>query len=76
MGDVNDDYTINVQDVVILINNIVYDYDINFDAADINEDTIINILEIVEVINIILNENNFCIPPINSTYNIHESLPS
>ena len=75
LGDVNDDYVVNVQDVVIIINTIVYEDEINYDDTDINDDGNINILDIVGIINIILDENNPCIPPINITYNIHGSLP-
>ena len=75
LGDVNDDYAIDVQDVVIMINTIVYDDDIDYDVADINDDGNIDVLDIISLINIILYENNPCIPPIDITYNIHESLP-
>ena len=75
LGDVNDDYTVDVQDVVIMINIIVYNDEINYDVADINDDGNINILDIIGVVNIILYENNPCVPPIDITYNIHESLP-
>jgi len=75
LGDMNDDYTVDVQDVVIMINIIVYDDEIDYDVADINDDGNINILDIIGVVNIILYENNPCVPPIDITYNIHESLP-
>ena len=75
LGDVNDDYVVNIQDVVIIINTIVYDDEINYDVADINDDGSINVLDIVGVINIILYEDNECIPTIDITYNIHNSLP-
>jgi len=75
LGDVNNDYTVDVQDVVIMINIIVYNDEINYDIADINDDGNINILDIIGVVNIILYENNPCVPPIDITYNIHESLP-
>ena len=73
-GDVNDDYVINVQDVVIIVNNIIYSSDINY-SADINEDGYINVLDIVSITNIILSGDNICINLIDITYNIHESLP-
>jgi len=76
LGDVNDDDAVNVQDVVIMINFIVYDDEINYDAADINGDENINILDIVGVVNVILYENSTCIAPIEIIYNIHESLPA
>ena len=75
LGDVNNDYAVNVQDIVIMINSILYDDEIDYDVADLNNDGIINILDIISVVNIILNENNLCTPPIDIIYNIHESLP-
>ena len=76
LGDINDDYTVDVQDVVIMINIIVYDDEIDYDDADINDDGNINILDIIGVVNIILYENNPCVPPIDIIYNIHDSLPA
>ena len=75
LGDVNDDYTVNIQDVVIMINTILYDDEINHDVADINDDGNIDVLDIISLMNIILYENNPCIPQIEIIYNIHESLP-
>ena len=75
LGDVNEDYIINIQDVMIMISSIFDDDEIDYDAADINDDGIINILDIIGVVNIILYENNPCVPPIDIIYNIHESLP-
>jgi len=75
LGDVNEDYAINVQDVVIMISSILYDNEIDYDVADINDDGNIDILDIISVVNIILYENNSCISPIDIIYNIHESLP-
>ena len=73
-GDVNDDYVINVQDVVLVVNNIIYSSDINY-SADINEDGYIDVLDIVSITNIILYDDNECVPIIEIAYNIHESLP-
>ena len=73
-GDVNDDYIVNVQDVVLIVNNIIYSSDINY-SADINEDGYVNVLDIVSITNIILYDNSECIPTIDITYNIHGSLP-
>ena len=73
-GDVNDDYVINVQDVVLVVNNIIYSSDINY-SADINEDGYVNVLDVVSITNIILNGENTCIYPIDIIYNVHESLP-
>ena len=64
IGDVNDDYAVDVQDVLIMINTIIYDDEINDDAADINDDGNIDVLDIISVVNIILYENNNCTPPI------------
>tara|TARA_B100001750_G_scaffold239930_1_gene248794 strand:+ start:34 stop:1065 length:1032 start_codon:yes stop_codon:yes gene_type:complete len=75
LGDVNDDYTVNVQDVVIMISAVLYDDEIDYDVADINDDGSIDILDIISLMNIILYENNPCTPPIDIIYNIHESLP-
>ena len=75
LGDVNDDYNVDVQDVVIIINTIVYNNEIDFELADVNGDESIDVLDIISVVNIILYENNPCTPLINITYNIHESLP-
>ena len=62
-GDVNDDYVINVQDIVLVVNNIIYSSDINY-SADINEDGYVNVLDIVSITNIILNGENPCAYPI------------
>ncbi len=75
LGDLNDDYTINIQDVVIMISSILYDDEVDYDVADINDDGNVDILDIISVVNIILYENNSCISPIDIIYNIHESLP-
>lgn len=75
LGDLNDDYTVNIQDVVIMINTILYDDEIDHDVADINDDGNIDVLDIISLMNIILYENNPCIPQIEIIYNIHESLP-
>ena len=32
LGDVNDDYIINIQDVVLVVNNIIYSTDIDYSA--------------------------------------------
>lgn len=74
LGDVNDDYVINIQDVVLVVNNIIYSTDIDY-SADINEDGYVNVLDIVSITNIILNGENPCAYPIDIIYNIHPSLP-
>tara|TARA_Y100001970_G_scaffold34881_1_gene43140 strand:+ start:12575 stop:14095 length:1521 start_codon:yes stop_codon:yes gene_type:complete len=53
MGDINGDGTINILDVVQVVNLILvneYDY-----AGDLNEDSVVNILDIVQLVSIILN---------------------
>ena len=53
MGDVNEDSTVNIQDVILLVNFILNEQgDIN---GDINEDGIVNVLDIIQIVNIILN---------------------
>ena len=53
MGDVNEDNSINILDVILVINLIL---ESEFDlTADINVDGIINVLDIVQLVNIILN---------------------
>ena len=58
-GDVNADGTINVLDIVVMVNFIIlqdFPTDDEFCAADINEDEVINILDIVQVINLIFHD--------------------
>ena len=52
-GDVNGDYIINVQDIVLTV-NLVLSGEYN-STADLNSDSVINVLDIVQIINIILN---------------------
>ena len=54
-GDVNDDYEVNIQDILVMINMILPDGIEPTDAADLNQDGIVNILDILILINIILN---------------------
>ena len=75
LGDINDDYIINIQDVVIIVNNIIYDVDLNYNAADMNDDGNIDVLDIITIINIIFSDDNVCIHPIEIIYNIDGSLP-
>ena len=59
MGDLNFDGLVNVQDIIILINHIVFDTPLTgqqFLSADINQDGIINILDVVSLVNLILND--------------------
>jgi hypothetical protein len=56
-GDINFDETVNIQDVILLINFVLGiddPDDSQFSAGDINEDDILNIQDIIATINIIL----------------------
>ena len=64
-GDVNDDYNIDVLDVISIINHILGNEEFSEDLiliADMNDDGNIDILDIISVVNIVLYENNPCIP--------------
>ena len=52
LGDVNGDTTVNIQDIILLV-NIILNAETN-DAADINSDGIVNILDVIQIVNIIL----------------------
>jgi len=55
LGDLNDDYIINIQDVIIVVNlvlNLEYNY-----LADINGDLSVNVLDIIELVNTIMSAN-------------------
>lgn len=54
LGDLNDDYLVNILDVVILVNIILESSDV-IPGSDINQDSLINILDVVHLIGIILN---------------------
>ena len=59
LGDINDDGSINILDVVLLINFILGSdspTDAESIASDLNGDRIINILDVVQLVNIILIE--------------------
>ena len=53
-GDVNDDYEVNIQDILVMINMILPNDIEPTDAADLNQDGIVNILDILILMNIIL----------------------
>ena len=61
MGDLNEDETINVLDIVLLvniiINNVIPNNHIQW-SADLNIDTILNVLDIVLVVNVILDASS------------------
>ena len=52
-GDINGDYIINIQDIVLTVNLVMSgEYNSN---ADLNSDGVTNVLDIVQIVNIILN---------------------
>ena len=60
MGDVNNDLSINVLDIVILVNYILVSgtpEECEFISGDINGDSMLNVLDIVQLVNIILGIN-------------------
>ena len=54
LGDVNNDTTLNVLDVIILVNMVLGFEDPNYLAGDINSDSVINILDVVGLVSLIL----------------------
>ena len=54
LGDVNSDETVDVLDVVVLVNMILGSEPINYGTADLNNDNQINVQDIITLINIIL----------------------
>ena len=59
MGDVNEDNTVDVLDVMSVVGYILLNEDnIDFYAADVNYDSYINILDVIGVINIIVGTRN------------------
>ena len=58
IGDLNSDFTVNIQDLVIIIyfilNPGIYDYQDLF-ASDINSDGVLNVVDAVQLVDIILN---------------------
>ena len=52
-GDINGDYQINIQDVILLINYILEG--VYYNQADLNLDGQLNVLDVVELVNLILN---------------------
>ena len=55
IGDLNYDNSIDILDVIILVNIILSPEDAQLDEADINNDGLLNVLDIVVLVNIILN---------------------
>ena len=61
LGDINFDETINVSDIVMVVNFVLGNStpsDDEFIASDMNVDGILNILDVIEVVNIILGSND------------------
>ena len=56
IGDLNEDGLLNILDLVILVNIILYDED-GSPAADVNGDGVYNVLDVVMLANIILSQN-------------------
>ncbi len=56
LGDINGDESIDVLDVVLLVNMILGTETSNYFTADINDDGLINVQDIITLINIILDE--------------------
>ena len=54
IGDLNYDYSVDILDIVILINHILDIEAIELESADLNNDGVVNILDIVVLVNIIL----------------------
>ena len=53
LGDINSDNSINIQDIVLVI-NLVLSSEYN-NSADLNLDSTVNVLDIIQLVNIILN---------------------
>ena len=54
IGDLNYDYSVDILDIVILINHILDIEAVELESADLNNDGVVNILDIVVLVNIIL----------------------
>jgi chitinase len=55
MGDLNNDETINVLDVVILVEHILSSAAVELDGTDINDDGNVNVIDVVLLVDLILN---------------------
>ena len=53
MGDLNDDQSINILDVIEMVSLILEDSTYN-ELADINSDGMINVVDVIQLVNIIL----------------------
>ena len=57
LGDLNEDGTINIQDIILIIGSILGTIslsEVQLELGDLNQDGIVDILDIVQVINLIL----------------------
>ena len=55
IGDLNNDETINILDVVILVEHILSPAAVELDGSDINNDGNVNVIDVVLLVEIILN---------------------
>ena len=65
LGDVNNDGTINVVDIILLVGFILQTYfpsDSEFLSGDYNEDNQLNINDVVSIVHLILNSQNSTLP--------------
>ena len=58
LGDLNDDFVLNVVDVVMVVEYILYMTDYDMTYADMNGDGLINVLDILVLVDIILTQND------------------
>ena len=54
MGDINSDNSIDVLDVVLLV-NIILGFSSDVEGSDLNQDNITNVLDVIQLISVILN---------------------
>ena len=54
VGDLNNDETVNILDVVILVEHILSPATVELDGADINHDGEVNVLDVIHLVNIII----------------------
>ena len=53
-GDLNNDSSVDILDVIILVNHILSPATVELDGADINNDADVNILDVIELVSIII----------------------
>ena len=54
IGDLNYDDSVDILDVILLVNHILSPATVELDGADINNDGSVNVLDVVALVNIIL----------------------